>query len=171
MLLSQLWNLQTDERHVSKSSIEKLAQQHRLSEIEIEGVASFYHFFHKLPAGKHTIYLNTSIISQLKGFERIRETFERETGARLGSADPSGTFGLYQTPCIGLSDQEPAALIDFYPFTNLNALKVKEIIQKIKHGKSPQEICDQPLDNIRFTPANNRTIFLLPASEARQLVS
>jgi [NiFe] hydrogenase diaphorase moiety large subunit len=162
LLLSQLWTLQTDERHISKSSIEKLAQQHRLSQIEIEGVASFYHFFHKQRAGKHTIYLNNSIISQLKGFERIRETFERETGARLGSVDPSGTFGLYQTPCIGLSDQEPAALIDFYPFTNLNALKVKEIIQKIKNGKSPQEICDQPLDNIRFMPANNRTIFFAP---------
>ncbi|MBK7650874.1 MAG: NAD(P)H-dependent oxidoreductase subunit E [Flammeovirgaceae bacterium] len=47
LLLSQLWTLQKAERHISKSSIEKLAQQHRLSEIEIEGVASFYHFFHK----------------------------------------------------------------------------------------------------------------------------
>jgi [NiFe] hydrogenase diaphorase moiety large subunit len=66
---------------------------------------------------------------------------------------------LFETPCIGLSDQEPAALIDFYPFTNLNALKVKEIIQKLKQGKAASEICDTPLDNIRYTPANNRTIF------------
>ena len=41
LLLSQLWTLQTDERHISKSSIEKLAQQHQLSEIEIEGVQMF----------------------------------------------------------------------------------------------------------------------------------
>jgi len=98
----------------------------------------------------------------LKGFERIKESFERETGARTGSTDPTGTFGLYATPCIGLSDQEPAALIDFYPFTNLNALKVKEIIQKLKQGKSAEQICDAPHDNIRFTPANNRTLFFAP---------
>ncbi len=128
----------------------------------MEGVATFYHFFHQQPVGKHTIYLNNSILSELKGFERIKESFERETGARIGSTDPTGTFGLYATPCIGLSDQEPAALIDFYPFTNLNALKVKEIIQKLKQGKSAEEICDVPQDNIRFTPASNRTIFFAP---------
>ncbi len=161
-LLSALWQLQLNEQHISKEAINKLAQAHQLSEIEVEGVASFYHFFHQQPAGKYTIYLNNSIISELKGFERIRETFERETGARVGWTDPSGTFGLFATPCIGLSDQEPAALINFYPFTNLNALKVKEVINKLKQGKQPEEICDQPSDNIRYIPANDRTIFFAP---------
>jgi len=161
-LLSELWQHQLQEGFISKESIKKLSVLHQLSEIEVEGVASFYHFFHKQPAGKHTIYINNSIISELKGYERIKETFERETSAHLNSVDASGTFGLYETPCIGLSDQEPAALIDFYPFTNLNALKVKEIIQKLKQGKSPEDICDQPQDNIRYTPVNNRTIFFAP---------
>lgn len=161
-LLYELWQHQLHEGFISKESIKKLSVPHQLSEIEVEGVASFYHFFHKQPAGKHTIYINNSIISELKGYERIKETFERETGAHLNSVDASGTFGLYETPCIGLSDQEPAALIDFYPFTNLNALKVKEIIQKLKQGKSPEDICDQPQDNIRYTPVNNRTVFFAP---------
>jgi len=161
-LLSELWQLQLNEQHISRESIKKLALTHQLSEIEVEGVASFYHFFHQQPAGKHSIYLNSSIVSEQKGFERIKETFERETGARLGFTDPTGTFGLYDTACIGLSDQEPAALIDFYPFTNLNALKVKETINKLKQGKKPEDICDSPSDNIRYTPANDRTIFFAP---------
>jgi [NiFe] hydrogenase diaphorase moiety large subunit len=161
-LLSQLWEYQMRDRHISQDAIRELAEEHHLSEIEIEGVATFYHFFHLKPAGQHTIYINNSIIAELKGYERIRETFERESGARLGSTDPSGMFGLYATPCIGLSDQEPAALIDFYPFTNLNALKVKDIINKLKQGKSPAEICDTPEDHIQFTPANNRTVFFAP---------
>ena len=161
-LLSQLWEYQWRDRYISDEAIHDLAHEHGLSEIEIEGVATFYHFFHRKPAGKHTIYLNNSIISELKGYERIRETFERETGARLGSTDPTGTFGLYATPCIGLSDHEPAALIDFCPFTNLNALKVKEIVQKLKNGKTADKICDIPNDNIRYTPANDHTIFFAP---------
>jgi [NiFe] hydrogenase diaphorase moiety large subunit len=161
-LLSQLWEYQLRDRYISREAIRELVEEHQLSEIEIEGVASFYHFFHLQPAGKHTIYINNSIIAELKGYERIRETFERETGARLGSTDPTGTFGLYATPCIGLSDHEPAALIDFWPFTNLNALKVKEIVQKLKQGKSADKICDIPGDTIRLTPADNRTIFFAP---------
>jgi [NiFe] hydrogenase diaphorase moiety large subunit len=161
-LLSDLWQLQLNEQHISKEAIRRLAQIHQLSDIEAEGVATFYHFFHQQPAGKYTIYLNNSIVSELKGFDRIRETFERETGARVGSTDSTGMFGLYATPCIGLSDQEPAALINFFPFTNLNALKVKETINKLKQGKKPEEICDVPADNIRYIPANDRTIFFAP---------
>jgi [NiFe] hydrogenase diaphorase moiety large subunit len=161
-LLSQLWQYQLRDRYITREAIQTLAAEHQLSEIEVEGVATFYHFFHLKPAGKHTIYINDSILAELKGYERIRETFERETGARLGTTDPSGTFGLYPTPCIGLSDQEPAALIDFYPFTNLNALKVKDIVHKLKQGKTPAEICDIPQDNIRFTPNDDHTLFFAP---------
>lgn len=168
-LLSQLWEQQLQHNYISEASIKNLAIQHQLSEIEIEGVASFYHFFHRQPAGKHTIYINNSILSELKGYERIKETFERETGAHINFTDPTGTFGLFETPCIGLSDQEPAALIDFYPFTNLNALKVKEIIQKLKQGKTAEEICDTPQDNIRYTPANKRTIFFAPYTQGEAI--
>jgi len=161
-LLANLWQQQQEKRCITPESIKSLARQHQLSDIEVEGVASFYHFFHRQPAGKHTIYLNNSIVSELKGYDRMKEAFERETGARLNTVDPSGTFGLFETPCIGLSDQEPACLIDFFPFTNLNALKVKAIIQKLKQGIAAEEICDTPPDNIRYTPAQNRTIFFAP---------
>jgi [NiFe] hydrogenase diaphorase moiety large subunit len=161
-LLSQLWEHQIKERYISNEVIRNLSQYQQLSDIEVEGVATFYHFFHDKPSGKNTIYLNDSIISELKGFERIKETFERETEAHMGSTSPDGEFGLYTTTCIGLSDQEPAALIDFQPFINLNSIKVKEIIQKLKQGKPASEICDIPNDNIRYTPLNERSIFFSP---------
>lgn len=161
-LLSELWDQQLQHQHISKDAIRELARKYDVSSIEIEGVASFYHFFHLHPCGKHIIYINNSIVSELKGYERIKEAFERETGAHLNSIDSTGTFGLFETACIGLSDQEPAALIDFYPFVNLNALKVKAIIQKLKQGLLPKDICDEPLENIRYTPSNNESIFFAP---------
>ena len=139
-LLSELWEEQLLKKYIPRETLHALAIRHNLSEIEVEGVASFYHFFHGQPAGKHTIYLNNSIISEIRGYDRIKEAFERETGAHLNSVDPGGTFGLFETPCIGLSDQEPACLIDFFPFTNLNALKVKAIIQKLKQGNNTNHI-------------------------------
>ena len=157
-LLSDLWQYQLSERYISDAAIRHLADVHQLSVIEVEGVASFYHFFHRQPAGKYTIYLDNSIIATLKGSEEVQVAFEQATGARLGSVDPSGTFGLFDTPCIGLSDHQPAALIDFYPFTDLNENKVKEIIDLLRQGKTAKEICDEPSDHLRYLPENNRSI-------------
>lgn len=158
-MLNQLWELQLKNGFINDDDIKKIAEQFNLSTIEVEGVVSFYHFFHRKPTGKYTIYLNNSIIADTKGFKRIKETFERETDAVFGSVDRTGTFGLFLTPCIGLSDQEPSALINFYPFTNLNAIRVKDIIHALKNGATPESICDNPADNIRYTPPGDKSIF------------
>lgn len=171
-MLNKLWELQKANTYISDDDIKKLATLFHLSEIEIEGVVSFYHFFQRTPTGKYTIYLNNSIVSDMKGFNRIKETLERETGTTFGTVDRSGTFGLFLTPCIGLSDHEPAALINFYPFTNLNTIKIKDIITQLKNGVSPESICDSPADNIRYTPPENKTVFFknfVPGSAILQL--
>ncbi len=158
-MMERLWELQLRNGFINDDDVKQLAAQFSLSEIEVEGVVSFYHFFHRKPTGKYTIYLNNSMVADIKGFRRIKETLERETGASFGSVDRTGTFGLFLTPCIGLSDQEPSALINFYPFTNLNAIKIKDIITSLKHGADPATICDEPADNIRYTPPGDKTFF------------
>jgi [NiFe] hydrogenase diaphorase moiety large subunit len=161
-LLNELWKAQKRDGYITSETMEYLSQTLDTSLIEIKGIVSFYHFFHYRPTAKHVIYLNNSLISEIKGYERIREAFERETGTRFGTSDRTDTFALFETPCIGMSDQEPAALIDFYPFTNLNVMKVREIIDNLKSGKKPQEICDDPADHIRYLPDNDHTIFFRP---------
>jgi [NiFe] hydrogenase diaphorase moiety large subunit len=167
LMLNKLWYLQKTVGYISDESVKAIASEFKIAEIEVEGVVSFYHFFHRKPTGKYTIYLNDSIIADIKGFNRIKETFERETGTSFGQVDRTGTFGLFLTPCIGLSDQEPSALINFYPFTNLNAIKVKDIISKLKSGAKPESICDKPADNIRYTPA--RSVFFRKMTPGKAL--
>lgn len=170
-MLNQLWELQLKNGFINDDDIKRIADQFSLSTIEVEGVVSFYHFFHRKPTGKYTIYLNNSIVADIKGFNRIKETFERETGAVFGSVDRTGTFGLFLTPCIGLSDQEPSALINFYPFTNLNAIRVKDIIHALKNGAAPESICDTPADNIRYTPPGDKSIFFKKFNDVKALAN
>jgi len=158
-LLNKLWEAQEREGYISPEIKKELASSLDLSMVEIEGVISFYHFLHRRPTAKNIIYLNNSMISEIKGYARVRESFERETDSRFGTIDRTGTFALFETPCIGLSDQEPAALINFHPFTSLNIMKVRDIVEKLKSGANPADICDEPEDNIRYMPANNKTIF------------
>jgi [NiFe] hydrogenase diaphorase moiety large subunit len=92
-MMNRLWEYQLKNGYISDENISKLAKTYRLSEIEVEGVVSFYHFFHRKPTGKYTIYVNDSIVAEHSGYKRIIETFERETGAAIGSVDRTGTFG------------------------------------------------------------------------------
>ena len=158
-LLNQLWAIQNTQGYIDDHDIYKLAKELNLSYIEVEGVATFYHFFHRQPTAKNIIYLNNSIVSDFKGYERIKESLERECDTAMGYADRTSTFALFNTPCIGLSDQEPAALINFYPFTNLKSVKVKEIISKLKSGVPAGSICDQPANNIRYPADPEQGIF------------
>jgi [NiFe] hydrogenase diaphorase moiety large subunit len=157
-LLNHLWQVQNEHGYIRAVDVQECSRMLDISVIEIEGVISFYHFFHRRPCGDFTIYLNNSIVSECKGFERVKEAFERATGATFGSPDPSGRFGLYETACIGLSDLEPAALINFYPFTNLNSLKVKDIIARLRQGASPADICDEVPDHVRSVPDDDKAI-------------
>ncbi|MCB9293378.1 MAG: NAD(P)H-dependent oxidoreductase subunit E [Lewinellaceae bacterium] len=158
-LLNCLWEYQNQHGYIRDEDIGQCSERFGISKIQLEGVISFYHFFHRRPAGQFTVYLNNSIVSEFKGFQRVREAFERETGARFGEVDPSGLFGLFETSCIGLSDQEPAALINFHPFTNLNTLKVRQVIAGLKQGVPVEELCDEVEDNIRHVPPGKRAVF------------
>lgn len=159
-LLDFLWAAQNKHRYIRSEDIEACSQALGISSIEVEGVISFYHFFHRQHAGEFTIYLNNSVVSESKGFERVKEAFEMATGGKFNGVDPSGQWGLFETACIGLSDMEPAALIDFYPFTNLNSLKVRDIVAKLKQGASPADICDPVPDHIRSVPEGEKAILI-----------
>lgn len=158
-LLDRLWEFQRRAGYIRDADIHACAQWLGISSIEVEGVASFYHFFHRQPAGIFQIYLDNSIIAEHAGFETIKAAFERATGAKTGGVDPTGRFGLFATPCIGLSDQQPAALIGFQPFTRLTPEKVERIVRELEQGASPAAICDPVESNIRYLPPDGRTIF------------
>jgi [NiFe] hydrogenase diaphorase moiety large subunit len=158
-LLDKLWDIQDRYGYIRNEDVKKLSSNLGISQIDLEGVISFYHFFKREPAGKYTIYLNNSILSEFAGFSKIKTSLERETGARFGQVDPSGTFGLFETSCIGLSNLEPSALINLRPFTLLTPQKVHRIISDLKAGKDIDEVCDKPIEQLRYTPGPDRSIF------------
>ena len=168
-LLNMLWDIQRKKRFISHDDISKIAQELNMSRMEVEGVLTFYHFFHRKPAGKYTIYVNDSIIAKYNGHESILKAFEDALGISVGNVTADETFGLFRTPCIGLCDQEPSCLINFYPFVNLNPNRVHEIIGALRSGKKPFDICDTPVSKIQYTPVEDRTVFLKPYDQFSSL--
>lgn len=161
-LMSVLWKIQKKRRHIGHDDITRVAQEFNLSRMEVEGVVTFYHFFHKQDCGKYTIYINDSVISQFSGRDAVITAFEEAIGIKIGEVTSDKMFGLFKTACIGLSDQEPACLINFKPFTNLTPEKANEIIAKIKSGTNPSKFCDTPKSIIQYTPDDDKTVFFKP---------
>ncbi len=156
-LLNKLWEIQNKNGYISTTEISRLSSELNISKIEVESLISFYHFFHKKPTGKNTIYLNTSIISSIKGFLDVKNAFENETGCTFNEKG-NELFSLHETSCIGMEDQEPAALINFLPFTNLTPKKVQLIINKIKANVPLEKYTSKTKSIIQYTPKNNNAI-------------
>ncbi len=160
-LLNVLWEYQHGFGYISEEAVSEISKQLNVSKIEIESVISFYHFYHKKPTGKHTVYLNNSIISDIKGFEAVKTAFEKETGCTFNE-DGNEEFSLFETSCIGMSDQEPAGLINFQPFTDLTPKKVKLIIDKIKNGENVKDFSSKTKSRIQYTPDDDKAIIFRP---------
>lgn len=152
-LIDMLWELQWQHGHIPAQALPPLAAGLNLSVLDVRETASFYHFFRLEPSGKYVFYLCNSVLAKLNGFDAVREALERETGARFGQPNPDGLFGLFETPCIGLSDQEPAMMLDKVVFTRLTPSKIADIVEQLRQGKTPEEIANPaglPTDQLAY---------------------
>lgn len=141
-LMDILWDIHNIHGYIPDEALLYLSEGLNMSKIDISETASFYHFFHNKPSGKYRIYIADTVIAKMNGFHEVVNALEKETGCPFGGTNETGTFGLYETSCIGLSDQEPAMLIDKVVFNNLTPDKVKNIITQIKSGKTPLEVAN-----------------------------
>ncbi len=134
-LLDIVRDVQSELGCVSDEAIAKIAKELNVSKVDVDGVVTFYHFFSKEPVGKYSVYLNNSAVAHLKGFAQIAKAFTEEVGCSFGKTTSDGLIGLFETSCIGMNDQEPAAIINGVVFTNLTPQKVKDIVTGMKAGK------------------------------------
>ncbi|MBN1596833.1 MAG: NAD(P)H-dependent oxidoreductase subunit E [Bacteroidales bacterium] len=139
-LMDILIEIQSEYGYISSEVITIIAQDLNMSEVDVEQTISFYHFFSMKPTGKFSIYLNNSAVANMMGRNEVAAAFEKETGIKFGETTPDGLIGLYETSCIGMNDQEPAAIINNRIFTKLTAFRVKEIIRDIKEGKEIEKM-------------------------------
>lgn len=139
-LLAILWAIQNAYRHIPKQAIDLIAEELDESPVHIEGTASFYHFFSSEPRGDYTVYLNNSATSEMFGYHAVKSAFETQCGTPFGTTSADGKMGLYTTSCIGMCDQEPAALINNVVFTQLTPEKVRVIVEGMKNGAAVETL-------------------------------
>jgi [NiFe] hydrogenase diaphorase moiety large subunit len=133
-LMDILLTVQSELHYIPGELVPEIADALNISEADVEQTLSFYHFFSTEPIGTYTVYLNNSVVANMMGREKIVQAFEKEVGCSFGSVSDDGLIGLFHTSCIGMSDQEPAAIINGKVFPNLTSFRVREIVRDMRKG-------------------------------------
>lgn len=119
---------------IHDSAADQISTALDISRVDLEQTISFYHFFSTESRGKYTVYLNDSAVAFMHGRKDVAKAFKKEASCKFGEVTNDGLIGLFSTSCIGMNDQEPAAIINGTVFTRLTPFRVKEIIQDIRDG-------------------------------------
>ena len=160
-LLDILLVIQNRCRWIPRPAIATIARKLGLTAVTVEGVASFYSFLSLEPKGRVTIRLCDDIIDRHAGYSGVLAAFEDELGISLGETSADGFVSLDQTPCIGLCDQAPAAMVNDVVLTRLTPESARHAARALKQGARPQDLISpqfdalSPYDRARAAVANN----------------
>ncbi|MCF8348092.1 MAG: NAD(P)H-dependent oxidoreductase subunit E, partial [Bacteroidales bacterium] len=159
-LMDILHDIQDTEGYIAGDIMGLLADLLSLSAAQVEETVSFYHFYSDKPRAKVNIYLNDSVTANMFGRAEVLKAFEDACGISEGEVSEDGQLGLFSTSCIGMNDQEPAALINDKVFTRLTPYRVNQIIADLKSGKSIDEITVESCgDGKNALPEVNATVY------------
>ena len=139
-LMDILIDIQDELGCLSHDTVGQIARALGIPHVDVEQTVSFYHFFAREPRGLYAVYLNDSVVAEFAGRAEVAAAFEAAAGCRFGEVSPDGAVGLFHTACIGMSDQEPAALINGQVFPKLTPERARELVTGIRAGQTVEEL-------------------------------
>ncbi len=134
---------------VSGEAMELIAKEVGTHRVEVQSVVSFYAFLSDKPKGKVVIRLCDDIIDQLAGEADVAAALSEELGIAFGETTADGKISLEHTPCIGMCDQGPAALVNDVVVTDLDGEKARKMARELKEHMDPSKLVT------RFGDGNN----------------
>ncbi len=134
---------------VDSAAMDVIASDMSVQRVEVEGVVSFYAFLSEHPQGKLVIRLCKDVIDRMKGADEVAAAFRDTLAIDFGQTSPDDRFTLQRVPCIGMSDQAPAALINDTVVTDLGADQTRTIVQRLLKDPDPSKLA------VRLGDGNN----------------
>ena len=110
--------------HVPDEAVDELARRLDLAPVRLRGLISFYSFLSPTPQGDYVVHLSDNITDQMQGSRKLGEALCQRLGVQLGRTRGDSRVSVHRTSCIGMSDQGPAALVNYRPVTRLDGERV-----------------------------------------------
>ena len=110
LLVPVLHAIQSHIGWISPGAINYVAVRMSLPPAEIHGVASFYAMFSLAPRPQVVAHVCDDIACLARGADQLCSELERKLGP-AGSGDANGRSMWLRSPCLGLCERAPAALV------------------------------------------------------------
>ena len=110
-LLPILWEVQGACGSISPEQVHRISHILRVPEADIYGVIGFYTLFHDEPTGRRIIRVCADPTCALAGADAVLHEVCQRLGIHEGKTTPDGDYTVEHSPCLGLCDYAPAALV------------------------------------------------------------
>jgi [NiFe] hydrogenase diaphorase moiety large subunit len=131
---------------VPPKAVTAIARELSIPRVEVEGFVSFYAFLSDHPTGRHVIRLCNCVIDRMRGYDGIAKLFQEELGIGMGETTEDGVITLESTPCSGMCDQAPSALVDDVVLTDLSRERVRDIVKSLRAHGDPSLLVERQGD-------------------------
>ncbi|GMV06617.1 MAG: hypothetical protein AMXMBFR53_28930 [Gemmatimonadota bacterium] len=139
-LMDILRDIQSHHLHVPPEAITVVARELGVHRWEVAAFVSFYEFLTDRPTGRVVIRVCDDVVDRMRGFQRVLDSFRQALEIEPGQTTPDGAFTLLTAPCIGLSDQAPAALVNEVPVTGLGTDEVWRLVRELRSHGDPARL-------------------------------
>jgi len=112
---------------VSKELIVAISNVLKISECDIEEIATFYSQIFRQPVGRNVIKYCDSVVCYVNGCEKIKSALERELKISIGETTQDCKFTLLPICCLGNCDKSPTMMIN----DNLHSYLTEELVIKL----------------------------------------
>ena len=118
---------------LQRGHLQQIAAGLGLTLAHVEGVASFYRFFHTQPVGAYRVLFSDNVTDRMLGSEALMADLCRRLGVAPGRLSADGRVSVDHTACTGLCDNGPALLVNHHQVvTRLDAPRVAQIAEHIR---------------------------------------
>ena len=110
-LLPALWDVQGALGSISPESVRRISHILRVPEADIYGVIGFYTLFHEEATGRRILRVCTDPTCALAGADELLHGVCARLGIDEGGTSADAEYTVEHSPCLGLCDYAPAALV------------------------------------------------------------
>lgn len=123
---------------VPHDAVPAIARELNISIADVHGVLSFYHYFRKIPGGRHVVHMCRAEACQSVGAVALEAHAKRSLGIEFHGTTRDGAISLEPVYCLGNCALGPAVMID------------KEL-----HGRVSPQRFDALMSKTRSAPTEN----------------
>ena len=127
-LLPILHEVQETFSHVPRGALPVIAKALNLSRAEVYGVATFYHDFREVPAGRRVLKMCRAEACQSMGADALADQVRAALGINFHETTPDGRLTLEPVFCLGLCACGPSAQMGDRLLGRANLAKVQKLV-------------------------------------------